>query len=192
MAPITKMRIHHFAARECCRPTRSSRRYRRWSGAGRRARSQRQSGRLQDGSGKYPAVKDDRLPYSLGRDLSGVVEKCGAQGCQVQARGRGVRHGEHLWRRLRRESRGGRAHDRRKAFRLRSRPCRRYPAGRPNRLAGTVSPRTVEGRPDRADSWRVRRRRSFYGPVRQGQGRPGDRRFRPTMSTSSASSAPTW
>jgi NADPH:quinone reductase-like Zn-dependent oxidoreductase len=30
-------------------------------------------------SGKYPAVKDDRLPYSLGRDFSGVVERCGAQ-----------------------------------------------------------------------------------------------------------------
>jgi NADPH:quinone reductase-like Zn-dependent oxidoreductase len=30
-------------------------------------------------SGKYPAVKDDRLPYTLGRDLSGIVEKCGAQ-----------------------------------------------------------------------------------------------------------------
>jgi NADPH:quinone reductase-like Zn-dependent oxidoreductase len=30
-------------------------------------------------SGKYPAVKGDRLPYTLGRDVSGVVEKCGAQ-----------------------------------------------------------------------------------------------------------------
>jgi NADPH:quinone reductase-like Zn-dependent oxidoreductase len=30
-------------------------------------------------SGKYPAVKGDRLPYTLGRDLSGVIEKCGAQ-----------------------------------------------------------------------------------------------------------------
>ena len=30
-------------------------------------------------SGKYPAVKSDRLPYTLGRDVSGVVEKCGAQ-----------------------------------------------------------------------------------------------------------------
>jgi NADPH:quinone reductase-like Zn-dependent oxidoreductase len=30
-------------------------------------------------SGKYPAVKDDRLPYTPGRDISGVVEKCGAQ-----------------------------------------------------------------------------------------------------------------
>ena len=29
--------------------------------------------------GKYPAVKDDRLPYTLGRDVSGIVEKCGAQ-----------------------------------------------------------------------------------------------------------------
>ena len=30
-------------------------------------------------SGKYPAVKNDRLPYTPGRDVSGVVEKCGAQ-----------------------------------------------------------------------------------------------------------------
>jgi NADPH:quinone reductase-like Zn-dependent oxidoreductase len=30
-------------------------------------------------SGKCPAVKDDRLPYTLGRDVSGLVEKCGAQ-----------------------------------------------------------------------------------------------------------------
>ncbi len=30
-------------------------------------------------SGKYPAVKDNRLPYTLGRDFSGIVEKCGAQ-----------------------------------------------------------------------------------------------------------------
>jgi NADPH:quinone reductase-like Zn-dependent oxidoreductase len=29
-------------------------------------------------SGKYPAVKEDRLPYILGRDASGIVEKCGA------------------------------------------------------------------------------------------------------------------
>jgi NADPH:quinone reductase-like Zn-dependent oxidoreductase len=30
-------------------------------------------------SGKYPAVKGDRLPYTLGRDISGTVKKCGAQ-----------------------------------------------------------------------------------------------------------------
>ena len=29
-------------------------------------------------SGKYPAVKEDKLPYVLGRDVSGVVEMCGA------------------------------------------------------------------------------------------------------------------
>jgi NADPH:quinone reductase-like Zn-dependent oxidoreductase len=33
-------------------------------------------------SGKYPAVKEDRLPYTPGRDASGVVEKCGAQAAQ--------------------------------------------------------------------------------------------------------------
>jgi NADPH:quinone reductase-like Zn-dependent oxidoreductase len=30
-------------------------------------------------NGQYPAVKEDRLPYTLGRDVSGVVEQCGAQ-----------------------------------------------------------------------------------------------------------------
>jgi NADPH:quinone reductase-like Zn-dependent oxidoreductase len=30
-------------------------------------------------SGKYPAVKEDKLPYTLGRDVAGIVEKCGAQ-----------------------------------------------------------------------------------------------------------------
>jgi NADPH:quinone reductase-like Zn-dependent oxidoreductase len=30
-------------------------------------------------NGQYPAVKEDRLPYTLGRDASGIVEKCGAQ-----------------------------------------------------------------------------------------------------------------
>lgn len=29
-------------------------------------------------SGKYPAVKNDRLPYTLGPDISGTMEKCGA------------------------------------------------------------------------------------------------------------------
>jgi len=35
-------------------------------------------------SGKYPAVKEDRLPYALGRDVSGVIEKCGAQATQFK------------------------------------------------------------------------------------------------------------
>lgn len=30
-------------------------------------------------SGKYPSVRQDRLPYTPGRDISGVVTKCGAQ-----------------------------------------------------------------------------------------------------------------
>jgi len=35
-------------------------------------------------SGKYPAVKEDRLPYTLGRDVSGVVQQCGAQATQYK------------------------------------------------------------------------------------------------------------
>jgi NADPH:quinone reductase-like Zn-dependent oxidoreductase len=33
-------------------------------------------------NGQYPAVKEDRLPYVLGRDIAGIVEKCGAQATQ--------------------------------------------------------------------------------------------------------------
>jgi NADPH:quinone reductase-like Zn-dependent oxidoreductase len=33
-------------------------------------------------NGQYPAVKEDRLPYTLGRDVSGIVELCGAQATQ--------------------------------------------------------------------------------------------------------------
>jgi NADPH:quinone reductase-like Zn-dependent oxidoreductase len=35
-------------------------------------------------NGQYPAVKEDRLPYTLGRDVSGIVEKCGAQATQFR------------------------------------------------------------------------------------------------------------
>ena len=29
--------------------------------------------------GQYPAVKSDKLPYVLGRDVSGVLEDCGTE-----------------------------------------------------------------------------------------------------------------
>jgi len=35
-------------------------------------------------SGQYPAIKEDRLPYTLGRDVSGIIEKCGAQATQFK------------------------------------------------------------------------------------------------------------
>jgi NADPH:quinone reductase-like Zn-dependent oxidoreductase len=35
-------------------------------------------------NGQYPAVKEDRLPYTLGRDVSGIVEQCGAQATRFQ------------------------------------------------------------------------------------------------------------
>jgi NADPH:quinone reductase-like Zn-dependent oxidoreductase len=35
-------------------------------------------------NGQYPAVKEDRLPYTLGRDVSGIVDKCGAQATQFK------------------------------------------------------------------------------------------------------------
>jgi NADPH:quinone reductase-like Zn-dependent oxidoreductase len=34
--------------------------------------------------GKYPAVHEDRLPYTLGRDVSGVIEKRGAQATRFE------------------------------------------------------------------------------------------------------------
>ncbi|MGY3443675.1 MULTISPECIES: NADP-dependent oxidoreductase [unclassified Bradyrhizobium] len=30
-------------------------------------------------SGRYPSVKEDRLPYTPGRDVDGIVDSCGAQ-----------------------------------------------------------------------------------------------------------------
>ncbi len=35
-------------------------------------------------NGRYPSVQEDRLPYTLGRDVSGIVEKCGAQATQFK------------------------------------------------------------------------------------------------------------
>jgi len=35
-------------------------------------------------SGKYPSVKGDRLPYTPGRDVSGIVEACGAQAARFR------------------------------------------------------------------------------------------------------------
>jgi NADPH:quinone reductase-like Zn-dependent oxidoreductase len=80
MATITKMRIHRFGGKEVVQ-------------ADDIEPSQPDAGQVlvavraasvnpvdfKIRSGKYPAVRDDRLPYSLGRDFSGVVEKCGAQ-----------------------------------------------------------------------------------------------------------------
>jgi NADPH:quinone reductase-like Zn-dependent oxidoreductase len=83
MAPITKMRIHRFGGKEVLQ-------------ADAIEPSIPDAGQVlvavhaasvnpvdfKIRSGKYPAVKDDRLPYTLGRDFSGVVEKCGAQAAQ--------------------------------------------------------------------------------------------------------------
>jgi NADPH:quinone reductase-like Zn-dependent oxidoreductase len=80
MSPITKMRIHSFGGKDVLR-------------ADEIEPSLPDAGQVlvavhgasvnpvdfKIRSGKYPAVKDDRLPYTLGRDFSGVVEKCGAQ-----------------------------------------------------------------------------------------------------------------
>jgi NADPH:quinone reductase-like Zn-dependent oxidoreductase len=80
MATITKMRIHRFGGKEVLQ-------------ADDIEPSQPDAGQVlvtvqamsinpvdfKIRSGKYPAVKGDRLPYTLGRDFSGVVEKCGAQ-----------------------------------------------------------------------------------------------------------------
>jgi NADPH:quinone reductase-like Zn-dependent oxidoreductase len=80
MSPITKMRIHSFGGKEVLRaddiePSLPD--------AGQVLVAVRAASvnpvDFKIRSGKYPAVKDDRLPYTLGRDFSGVVEKCGAQ-----------------------------------------------------------------------------------------------------------------
>jgi hypothetical protein len=80
MAPITKMRIHRFGGNEALQaddvePSLPD--------AGQILVAVRAASvspvDFKIRSGKYPAVKDDRLPYTLGRDFSGIVEKCGAQ-----------------------------------------------------------------------------------------------------------------
>src|SRR6202012_4734341 len=67
------------AARKSFRPTMSSRRSRTpakcWSPCGRQA-SIRSTSRY---------AKDYRLPYTPGRDFSGIVEKCGAQATRFKA-----------------------------------------------------------------------------------------------------------
>jgi NADPH:quinone reductase-like Zn-dependent oxidoreductase len=80
MAPVTKMRIHHFGGKEVLQaegvePSLPD------AGQVLVAVSAASVNPVdfKIRSGKYPAVKDDRLPYTLGRDLSGVIEKCGAQ-----------------------------------------------------------------------------------------------------------------
>lgn len=85
MAPITKMRIHRFGGKEVLQAdeVESS-----LPDAGQvLVAVQAASVNPVDfkiRSGKYPAVKDDRLPYTLGRDFSGVVEKCGAQATEFK------------------------------------------------------------------------------------------------------------
>jgi NADPH:quinone reductase-like Zn-dependent oxidoreductase len=80
MAPITKMRIHRFGGRDLLQAENVE-------------PSLPDAGQVlvavhaasinpvdfKIRSGRNPAVKDDRLPYTLGRDFSGIVEKCGAQ-----------------------------------------------------------------------------------------------------------------
>jgi NADPH:quinone reductase-like Zn-dependent oxidoreductase len=80
VAPITKMRLHRFGGREVLQaddvePSLPD--------AGQVLVAVRACSvnpvDFKIRSGKYPAVKEDRLPYTLGRDFSGIVEKCGAQ-----------------------------------------------------------------------------------------------------------------
>jgi NADPH:quinone reductase-like Zn-dependent oxidoreductase len=80
MAPVTKMRIHRFGGREVLQADDVELSL---PDAGQVLVAVRAASvnpvDFKIRSGKYPAVKDDRLPYTLGRDFSGVVEKCGAQ-----------------------------------------------------------------------------------------------------------------
>jgi NADPH:quinone reductase-like Zn-dependent oxidoreductase len=80
MAPITKMRIHCFGGKEVLQADDVELSL---PDAGQVLVAVRAASvnpvDFKIRSGKYPAVKDDRLPDTLGRDLSGIVEKCGAQ-----------------------------------------------------------------------------------------------------------------
>jgi hypothetical protein len=80
MAPVTKMRIHRFGSKEVLQADGVELLL---PDAGQVLVAVRAASLnpvdFKIRSGKYPAVQDDRLPYTLGRDFSGVVEKCGAQ-----------------------------------------------------------------------------------------------------------------
>lgn len=80
MAPVTKMRIHRFGGKEVLQADDVEPSF---PDAGQVLVAVRAASinpvDFKIRSGKYPAVKGDRLPYTLGRDFSGVVEKCGAQ-----------------------------------------------------------------------------------------------------------------
>ena len=56
-------------------------------------------------NGKYPAVKEGRLPCTFGRDASGIVERCGAQATKFKVGDDVFRHGRHWRRRLCRKGR---------------------------------------------------------------------------------------
>jgi NADPH:quinone reductase-like Zn-dependent oxidoreductase len=80
MAKIRKMRIHRFGGRDVLQADHVEPSL---PDAGQLLVAMKAAGvnpvDFKIRSGKYPAVKDDRLPYTLGREVSGVVEKCGAQ-----------------------------------------------------------------------------------------------------------------
>jgi NADPH:quinone reductase-like Zn-dependent oxidoreductase len=80
MAAITKMRIHRFGGKEVLQAEEVEPSF---PDAGQVLVAVHAAGvnpvDFKIRSGKYPAVKDDRLPYTLGRDFSGIIEKCGAQ-----------------------------------------------------------------------------------------------------------------
>ena len=122
-------------------------------------------------SGKYPAVKEDRLPYTLGRDVSGVVEKCGAQATAFKVGDEVFGMVGNQRRRLRREGCPRPEGDRAQACAAGPRPRCRHPARGTDRVAGPVPARPVEGWPVRPDPRRLRRCRPFRCAVRQGERR---------------------
>jgi NADPH:quinone reductase-like Zn-dependent oxidoreductase len=63
-------------------------------------------------NGKYPAVKEDRLPYTLGRDVSRRGRVLRRAGDQIQGRRRRFRDGRNRGRRLCRKGRPGSMGDR--------------------------------------------------------------------------------
>jgi NADPH:quinone reductase-like Zn-dependent oxidoreductase len=75
MAPITKMRIHRFGGKGVLQADTIELSL---SDAGQVLVAVHAASvnpvDFKIRSGEYPGVKDDRLPYSLGRDFAGVVE----------------------------------------------------------------------------------------------------------------------
>ena len=122
-------------------------------------------------NGQYPAVKEDRLPYTLGRDVSGIIEKCGAQAVKFKV-------GDEVFGMV---GIGGGGYAEKSQSSINRRSPAKPPVARPpsmplafrrrtNRLARFISAWPAKERTVGVDPWWFGRRRSFRHPICKGEG----------------------